>query len=946
MILYNHNKVMKGKATIIDSSTDAMADKSIAISVLDTLSEKTKTENSNIQISLSLAIGEDLDDATFSKIAREYLEMTGFSDRQFVVYRHHDTAHQHIHICTSLMNENGEKVNMYNNYFASQKATREIEKKYNLKLVSSFKPSKENGVLKGLKDYKELVADIASEKASKAQVRKIVAKASTLVLQQYKPTTFAETRKLYKQLGVEIKEVKDEFDSHKGYVFGLLDRPDTPMIKASDLYLAFNEKILSRAFQKNIGKKEKSNPKRIDRTLSLLFKNYDSINSVDFERLLKEKNIVPLYDTYKDGRAYGLSYFDEKTGFIFKASDINKDYSFNAIKDRVNDTIATKPTISKLLEDNFYKLYNEMRSLGIRTSALNFAKEENTSSDLKIALFNEGIKDDNLEHLVKNYLVDKINKLEQSASFVEEKGLIFKALGEYYQTNLQEYLTNYDGVTETDYIENQFQHEGSDYVDFIKSTIDLKLITNAGIQDSVESFIENKVQEFALIPLKEHIKKSVQEQFTDILTDLNNVEKIKYITNNHEALANTVIDLVKEETSQTEELQKFDIQTIKEVLESNVNAYLNSQVVLAKTDIVQKAAAQLISGGLDQRIDQYNYFLLDKSNYAQQILSKLDFSETNLFKETELDAYLKRHIEKVESVILPFLELNKLINNKAEERDQFIAYTNLMEEGEPKLSKLYFKYNANEFSSYIDLFGKDQDKLKLYIVEKAEQLAIGKAITEEFSSLVDSLRQDFTLDVKHHITGNLTIDFYNYALTHKEGISDLLKQKLQNLKDFPFEKKEILIDQALSADGRMAKYFDKIYSDYLPMSTANVIIKNTLNTYINGWKAAGLSKKQIAGNLSNPNILDQIRTSIDGNLKSNDISNRIFDKDDLVVKLENRIGEIINNSYSFYAQEAPSNVLNEAQTIVNSLGQMFQNTPSKDGLNTARNDKRKRKTPD
>lgn len=945
MILYNENKVKAGKAIKIDSSSDIMALQKGAIDVLDSLSEKTKTENSNIQISLSLAIGEDVDNDTFSKIARDYLELTGFGNCPFVVYRHHDTSHQHIHICTSIMTHNEEKVNMYNNYLTSQKATRELEIKYDLKFVSSFKPKKEVESLKGLREYNDLINNIDQDKANKAQIRKIVAKASTLVLQQYKPTSFVETKKLYKQLGIEIKEVKTDDDKHKGYVFRLNDRPNTPVIKASDLYIAFNERILKRSYDKNTGKKAKANSKRIERALTLVFKSYDSINTEDFEQLLKEKNIVPLFDTYKNGKAYGLSYFDEKTGFIFKSSDVNKEFSFNAIKDRVNDSVETKASISKVLEDNFYKLYNEMRSFGVRTSALNFAKQENTASDLQIALFNEGFKDDKLEIIVENYLIDKIEKLEKSASFVEEKGLIFKALNEYYESNLKEYLDNYDDVTESDYIENQFQEEGTDYFDFIKSSVELKLISDTGIKDTVDDFIENKVKEFRLIPLKEHLKENIKEQFSDLIGEYSSEEKIIYINDNREILSSTIFDLVSASVSENSDLIKYDQDTVNELLQSNINSFLTAQIANAKADIIQTAAGQLISGGLEQRIDKYNFYLLDKSNYAGQILSKLDDSQKELFNPQELKEYVNRFIEKVESVILPFLELNKIVTDKAEERDQFVAYTNTMEEVGPKLSKFYFHYHEYDYDKYVHLFGKDADKLKTYVVDKAEQLALGKVVNEEITSLIDSLRQDFALRTDFHYTGNLTIDFYNYVLHNRDYIGNVLDQRIQNLEGIPLDKNEKLRELALGDDGRLVKYFDKVYSNYLPMSTANVIIKNTLNTYTNSWKG-DLSRKQIAERLLDPNVINQIKSTIEINVKSNEVANRIYDNKDLIEKLENRIGEAINNSHAFYAYEAPRNIMDDAQIIVNSIGQMLQNKPAKDGLNTARNDRRKKKTPD
>src|SRR5690606_17624961 len=170
MILYNENKVKAGKATKLDASSPIMLIPSAAIDVFDTHSQKTKTENSNVQISLSLALGENVSDETFINIAQDYLKQIGFNNTPYVIYRHKDTKHQHIHICTSIITHDDQKVDMYYNYIKSMKATRDLEQKYNLKLVSSINKKDENQAIKGLKDYYECVNEIDTYTASKSQI--------------------------------------------------------------------------------------------------------------------------------------------------------------------------------------------------------------------------------------------------------------------------------------------------------------------------------------------------------------------------------------------------------------------------------------------------------------------------------------------------------------------------------------------------------------------------------------------------------------------------------------------------------------------------------------------------------------------------------------------------------------------------------------------------------
>ena len=48
--------------------------------------------------SLSAAPGEQLSDEQWREIGQEYLAGMGFTDNQYVISRHTDTEHEHIHI--------------------------------------------------------------------------------------------------------------------------------------------------------------------------------------------------------------------------------------------------------------------------------------------------------------------------------------------------------------------------------------------------------------------------------------------------------------------------------------------------------------------------------------------------------------------------------------------------------------------------------------------------------------------------------------------------------------------------------------------------------------------------------------------------------------------------------------------------------------------------------
>ena len=90
--------------------------------------------------SLSLPKTEHLDDDTWSAIAEEYLSGMEFNDSQYVVYRHSDKDHDHVHIVASRIRiTDGTTVNDSWDYVRSEKLIRELEHKYELTpTVSSF----------------------------------------------------------------------------------------------------------------------------------------------------------------------------------------------------------------------------------------------------------------------------------------------------------------------------------------------------------------------------------------------------------------------------------------------------------------------------------------------------------------------------------------------------------------------------------------------------------------------------------------------------------------------------------------------------------------------------------------------------------------------------------------------------------------------------------------
>lgn len=87
--------------------------------------------------SLSLPENEHLSDQQWSQIGERYLKEMGFGKSQFVIIRHTDTAHEHIHIVASRIGLDGKVVSDSYDYKRSEKVIRNLESDFGLTPVRS-----------------------------------------------------------------------------------------------------------------------------------------------------------------------------------------------------------------------------------------------------------------------------------------------------------------------------------------------------------------------------------------------------------------------------------------------------------------------------------------------------------------------------------------------------------------------------------------------------------------------------------------------------------------------------------------------------------------------------------------------------------------------------------------------------------------------------------------
>lgn len=114
---YNEQKVVQKLAHVLGATGFANNDlaarnRSYATSVLENQAKKNaNVKKPTLHFSLSLHPSEQVNDDKFKAMAHQFMADMGYQNQPYMVYRHHDTAHPHIHIVTTCVDEAGMKIN-------------------------------------------------------------------------------------------------------------------------------------------------------------------------------------------------------------------------------------------------------------------------------------------------------------------------------------------------------------------------------------------------------------------------------------------------------------------------------------------------------------------------------------------------------------------------------------------------------------------------------------------------------------------------------------------------------------------------------------------------------------------------------------------------------------------------------------------------------------------
>jgi hypothetical protein len=349
---YNENKVKQKVAQLIhsgnypkDTELLGFTDKINRLERQAILNQNTKVNS--VHISLNFDAADQLDNEKLQRIAEVYMQKIGFGEQPYLVYRHHDAGHEHIHIVTTNIKADGKRIELHNlARNQSMKASLEIEKEFQLvqalgkqRLGYELKPVHVQKVQYGRSETKRAITNVLDH-----------------VLPHYKYTSMAELNAVLKQYNMvaDTGSKGSRIYQHKGLVYRILNEKGEKVgipVKASLIYNKPGLPFIESKFAANEFARQKYK-QRVRNAVDLSLMKQPGQSLPELMKALQKEQIQLVLRQNDQGIIYGVTYVDHQTKSVFNGSDLGKSYSANVLQQRCqpeSDSIQQQKQVQQMI---------------------------------------------------------------------------------------------------------------------------------------------------------------------------------------------------------------------------------------------------------------------------------------------------------------------------------------------------------------------------------------------------------------------------------------------------------------------------------------------------------------------------------------------------------------------------------------------------------------------
>lgn len=340
-LAYNGEKINKKEGKLLDSNglfdeCTGKVDTARLMQVFERyLAVNRRTEKPVVHISLNPHPDDKLTDNDLKEIAREYMEKMGYGEQPYLVYKHEDIDRHHIHIVSIRIDKNGKCLNNAYNFHRSKAITRELEKKYGLHTAERQTDRLEIPLQK---------VDVVA-----GNVKKQVGNVVNALNRQYRFQIIGEYRALLSLFNVTVEETQGNVRGREyhGLVYSATDdngnkigNPFKASLFGKEVGYEALLKKFARSKQEIKDKQLAIKTKRV--LLSIMGATYDEAR---FVSELKKRGIDSVFRYTEEGRIYGSTFIDHRTGCVLNGSRMGKELSANALQEHFTLPYAGLPPV-------------------------------------------------------------------------------------------------------------------------------------------------------------------------------------------------------------------------------------------------------------------------------------------------------------------------------------------------------------------------------------------------------------------------------------------------------------------------------------------------------------------------------------------------------------------------------------------------------------------------
>jgi hypothetical protein len=331
---YNERKMKLGKAECLlaehflkDPELLSRDDKLYRFTRLNVLNEKAKANT--LHISLNFHPKDQIDNELMKELARKYMKKLYLDRQPWLAYRHHDAGHPHVHIVSTLIQPNGNRLKLDEILeYKSLKATMEIERQYGLvnfyrleelprKRLEDLPPRK---LVYGQPFRKEAVERVVDHVINGYRFSSLEEYNAVLRLYSVKAKVVWENQELNKPKGL-VYYTLDEKGQLIGLSFNSSSFPTRPTLKKLEQRFLLNQTL------------QQEQLKRLTLSIDWAFAGKKMEWEEFRKNLLKEKIHVVL-DKDKGGEWRNIYYVDTAAKCVYDGETLGGKYSCQEIRKR------------------------------------------------------------------------------------------------------------------------------------------------------------------------------------------------------------------------------------------------------------------------------------------------------------------------------------------------------------------------------------------------------------------------------------------------------------------------------------------------------------------------------------------------------------------------------------------------------------------------------------